>query len=322
MNPFHEAFLQTLLLLAPNLPCSSLTINMGLQSGPDIDQLLRFLSILILAFINEGSSSLSSAFMNEPWSYCVSIPFSLYLKFALELHAHLGICVGIGLPSLVYWGATRSPIDLFWDKLFKFNSEILKSGLVNLVIGLLHLLVSKLIHKIIEWVKDHKIKGKGLLFPSPVISKLESVPFSQHPLLRPVSANDIFLKLLESLFALFFNGNVLLLSWCFSGQEYTYEVGKAISWVSMGSSMFVWIKSLLKLSMPQELAPEEKPQKKVEESENSSSVQSLETNDQAINCSLECWVVSNINVLVDNWIRWRWCWIGDYCFWCFSCRLL
>ncbi|KAJ1400926.1 hypothetical protein SESBI_29225 [Sesbania bispinosa] len=254
---------------------------MGLQ-GPDISKIIHFLSICILAFINEGSSYLSCAFTNGPWSsWGLSIPISLYLKFALELHAHLGLCVGIGLPSLVYWGATRSPIDWYWEAVVKFNIEIMKTGFFNLVIGLLHLLVSKLVHKLIEWIKDHTVKGVS---PWPVISKLESLTISEHPLLRPVSARDVFLKLVEALFAFFCNGNILLLSWCFSGQSYSYEVGKAISWVSLGSSMFVWIKAVLKLLA----MPHTPPEDKVVEKDQNSSIQSMETKDQAVICSPEC----------------------------------
>ncbi|TKY69565.1 hypothetical protein E2542_SST05843 [Spatholobus suberectus] len=255
--------------------------------GPDFDKIVHFLSICILAFINEGSSSLSSAFMNEPWSWGLSIPISLYVKFALEIHTHLGICVGIGVPSLVYWGATRGAIDWYWEAALKFNHEILKTCLFNVVIGLLHLLVSKLAHYIIEWVKDHKVKK--YLSHWPLISKLDLESLSEHPLLRPISVQHLFLKLLELLTVFFYNGNILLLSWCFSGQIYSYEVGKAISWVSLGSSMFVWIKALLKeLGMPQEPPEEKASYKKVVEKNDCSSIRSVETKDQAITCSSEC----------------------------------
>lgn len=261
---------------------------MALQ-GPDFDKIFHFLSICILAFINEGSSSLSSAFMNEPWSWGLSIPISLYVKFALEIHSHLGICVGIGLPSLVYWGATRGAIDWYWEAALKFNHEIFKTCLFNVAIGLLHLLVSKLAHYVIEWIKDHKVKKK--LAHWPFISKLDLEALSQHPLMRPISVKNLFLKLFELLSVFFYNGNILLLSWCFSGQIYSYEVGKAISWVSLGSSMFVWIKALLReLGMEQESLHEEKPCKKVMEENHFSSIQSeeKETKDQAITCSSEC----------------------------------
>lgn len=269
--------------------------NMALQ-GPDFDKIFHFLSICILAFINEGSSSLSSAFMNEPWSWGLSIPISLYVKFALEIHSHLGICVGIGVPSLVYWGATRGAIDWYWQAALKFNHEIFKTCFFNIVIGLLHLLVSKLAHYVIEWVRDHKLK-KGWLFshwPLILISNLDLESLSQHPLMRPISFKTLFLKLFELLTVFFYNGNILLLSWCFSGQIYTYEVGKAISWVSLGSSMFVWIKALLKeLGMQQEPL-EEKPCKKVVESDQCSSIPSVEFKEQAIiTCSSECWGMSN-----------------------------
>ncbi|KAK7309884.1 hypothetical protein RJT34_06977 [Clitoria ternatea] len=251
---------------------------MGLQ-GPDFDKIFHFLSICILAFINEGSSSLSGAFMNEPWSWYLSIPISLYLKFALEVHAHLGICVGIGVPSLVYWGATRGSIDWYWEAALKFNSQILKTGLFNIVIGVLHLLVSKLVHYIIQWIKDHKIKN-GFLSHWPMISSaLES--FDEHPLLRPIPVKHLLVKLFELLTVFFYNGNVMLLSWCFSGQVYSYEVGKAISWVSLGSSMFVWIKALVnELGMPEEPPHQEK--------EKNQCYQSMDTKDQAITCSSEC----------------------------------
>lgn len=234
--------------------------------------------------------------MTEPWSWGLSVPFSLYLKLALDIHAHLGICVGIGIPSLVYWGATRGSIDWYWETVLKFNIEIMKTGLFNLVIGLLHLVVSKVIHHIIEWVKDHTLK-KGLLGLNwPVISKLESstttLTFYEHyPLLRPVSAKDISLKMLEALGAFFYNGNVLLLSWCFSGQIYSSEVGKAISWVSMGSSMLVWIKALLKLMQMPQTPPDhnEKSYKKVDKNQDSSIHYKEGSKDQAITTSsLEC----------------------------------
>ncbi|RDX77444.1 hypothetical protein CR513_42438, partial [Mucuna pruriens] len=259
---------------------------MALQ-GPDFDKIFHFLSICILAFINEGSSYLSSAFMNEPWSWGLSIPISLYVKFALEIHSHLGICVGIGVPSLVYWGATRGAIDWYWQAALKFNHEIFKTCLFNIVIGLLHLLVSKLAHYVIEWVRDHKVK-KGFLSHWLVISNLDLDSLSEHPLLRPISFKNLFLKLFELLTVFFYNGNILLLSWCFSGQIYSHEVGKAISWVSLGSSMFVWIKALLReLGMQQE-PPEEKACKKVVmEKDNCSSIQSVETKDQTIICSSE-----------------------------------
>ncbi|GAU34540.1 hypothetical protein TSUD_219230 [Trifolium subterraneum] len=261
---------------------------MGLQ-GPDISKIIHFLSVCILAFINEGSSSLSSSFMNDPWSMCLSIPISLYFKFALEVHAHFGICVGIGIPSLVYWGATRSPIDWYWETVVKFNVEIMKTGIFNIIIGLLHLLVSKLIHRLIEWIKDRKIKSKVLSFLFPEIdSELESSTFYEHPLLRPVSSQDIILKTVEALISLFFNGNVLLISWCFSGQVYTHEVGKAISWVSLGSSMFVWVKALLKLMKMPQITPEEKVYE-VEKNQNCSIDEKKESKDQElITCSLEC----------------------------------
>lgn len=260
--------------------------NMALQ-GPDFDKIIHFLSICILAFINEGSSSLSSAFMNEPWSWSLSIPISLYVKFALEIHSHLGICVGIGVPSLVYWGATRGAIDWYWQAALKFNHEIFKTCLFNIVIGLLHLLVSKLAHYVIEWVRDHKL-NKGYFSHWPLISKLDFDSLSEHPLLRPISVKYLLLKLVELLTVFFYNGNILLLSWCFSGQVYSYEVGKAISWVSLGSSMFVWIKALLsELGMQQE-PPEEKACKKAEEKDNSSSIQSVDTKAEAVICSSEC----------------------------------
>ncbi|CAJ2648152.1 hypothetical protein L195_g034733 [Trifolium pratense] len=261
---------------------------MGLQ-GPDISKIIHFLSVCILAFINEGSSSLSSSFMNDPWSMCLSVPISLYFKFALEAHAHLGICVGIGIPSLVYWGATRSPIDWYWETVVTFNVEIMKTGIFNIIIGVLHLLVSKLIHHLIEWINDRKIKLKGLSFLFPEKnSELENSTFYEHPLLRPVSSQDIILKSVEALISLFFNGNVLLISWCFSGQVYTHEVGKAISWVGLGSSMFVWVKALLKLMEMPQITPEEKVYK-VEKNQNSSIDEKKESKDQElVTCSLEC----------------------------------
>ncbi|KAG5079801.1 hypothetical protein GLYMA_02G119300v4 [Glycine max] len=263
----------------------------NLQGGPDFDKIFHFLSICILAFINEGSSSLSSAFMNEPWSWGISIPISLYVKFALEIHTHLGICVGVGVPSLVYWGATRGAIDWYWEAALKFNHEIFKTCLFNVVIGLLHLLVSKLAHYIIEWVRDHKpMNNKGLLSHLLVLANLDLEALSKHPLLRPISFKTLFLKLIELLVVFFYNGNILLLSWCFSGQVYSYEVGKAISWVSLGSSMFVWIKSLVReLGGTQQEPLEEKPCMKVAEEDNCSPIQSVETkDDQALICSSEC----------------------------------
>lgn len=252
---------------------------MGLQ-GPDIEKIIHFLSICILAFINEGSSSLSSNFTNEPWSWGLSIPISLYFKFALEVHAHLGICVGIGIPSLVYWGATRCPIDWYWETVLKFNVEIMKTGFFNIVIGLLHLVVSKLIHHLMEWINDRKVKGSL----SMISSELEFDPtFYEKPLLRPISSQDILVQLLKALVSLFLNGNVLLLSWCFSGQSYSYGVGKAISWVSLGSSMFVWINALVKLS---KMPPEEK---KAYKNQNSSMHDKKGSKDQeVIKCSPEC----------------------------------
>ena len=79
--------------------------------------------------------------------------------------------------------------------------------------------------------------------------------------------------------------------WCFSGQVYSYEVGKAISWVSLGSSMFVWIKSLLRELGTQQEPLEEKPCMKEVKKDNCSSIQSVETkddHDQALICSPEC----------------------------------
>jgi len=261
---------------------------MGFQ-GPDIEKFIHFLSICILAFMNEGSSSLSSSFVNEQWSWGLSIPLSLYFKFALECHAHFGIFVGIGVPSLVYWGATRSPLDWYWETVIKFNVEILKTGFFNIVIGLLHLVVSKLINRLIEWIHDRKIKLKGLDFLFPMTnSELENSTFYEPPLLRPVSSQDIVLKLVEALISLFFNGNVLLLSWCFSGQIYTHDVGKAISWVSLGSSMFVWIKALLKLMKMPQIPPEEKAHK-IDKNQNCSIDDKKESKDQElVTCSLEC----------------------------------
>ncbi|KAK7407434.1 hypothetical protein VNO78_09353 [Psophocarpus tetragonolobus] len=263
---------------------------MAMQGGPDFDKIFHFLSICILAFINEGSSSLTSAFMNEPWSWGLSVPISLYVKFALEIHAHLGICVGIGVPSLVYWGATRGAIDWYWEAALKFNHEILKTCLFNIIIGLLHWGVSKLAHYIIEWVKDHKL-NKGYLPYWLEIANLDLESLSQNPLLRPISLKHLFLKLIELLVVFLYNGNILLLSWCFSGQLYSYEVGKAISWVSLGSSMFVWIKALLReLGMRQEPL-EENPCKKVVENDNCSSIQSVEISkddQKAIIGSSEC----------------------------------
>ncbi|CAI8588083.1 unnamed protein product [Vicia faba] len=197
---------------------------MGLQ-GPDIEKIVHFLSICILAFINEGSSSLSSNFINSQWSWGLSIPISLYFKFALEFHAHLGICVGIGVPSLVYWGVTRAPIDWYLGTVIHFNVEIMKTGLFNIVIGLLHLFVSKLIHRLIEWINDRKIKVKRLSFLFPAMNyENEKSNFSGPSLIGPFTTNEILIKLVEALVSLFFNGNVLLLSWCFSGQIYTHEV--------------------------------------------------------------------------------------------------
>ena len=243
--------------------------------GPDIAKIFHFLSVCILAFINEGTSTLSTAFTEEPWSWGLSVPISLYLKFALELHSHLGICVGVGLPSLVYWGATRGSIDWYWEAALKFNVEFMKTGMFNLVIALLHFVVSKLVHYIIEWIKDHRMNKGSSNWP--VISKLESPTICDHPLLRPVSGTDIFLKTLELIVVYFYNGNIMLLSWCFSGQLYSYEVGKAISWVSLGSSLFVWIKAFLKqFEMPQE-ATEEKAYKV--EKDQHCSIQSMESKD-------------------------------------------
>ena len=90
------------------------------------------------------------------------------------------------------------------------------------MIGLLHLLVSKLAHYIIEWVRDHKLMNKGLLSHLLVVANLDLEALSQHPLLRPISFKTLFLKLIELLVVFFYNGNILLLSWCFSGQVYSY----------------------------------------------------------------------------------------------------
>ncbi|KAL5100064.1 hypothetical protein RYX36_004391 [Vicia faba] len=262
---------------------------MGLQ-GPDIEKIVHFLSICILAFINEGSSSLSSNFINSQWSWGLSIPISLYFKFALEFHAHLGICVGIGVPSLVYWGVTRAPIDWYWGTVIHFNVEIMKTGLFNIVIGLLHLFVSKLIHRLIEWINDRKIKVKRLSFLFPAMNyENEKSNFSGPSLIGPFTTNEILIKLVEALVSLFFNGNVLLLSWCFSGQIYTHEVGKAISWVSLGSSMFVWIKAILKNpKMPQVTTSDEKVYK-VEKNQICSIDDKKGSKDQElVICSLEC----------------------------------
>ncbi|MED6109881.1 hypothetical protein PIB30_037630 [Stylosanthes scabra] len=261
--------------------------NYNVMRGPDISKILHFLSICILAFINEGTSTLSCAFTEEPWSWGLSVPVSLYLKFALELHSHLGICVGIGLPSLVYWGATRNSIDWYWDAVLKFNVEIMKTGMCNLIIGLLHLLVSKLVHYIIEWVHDHKLKKRLSSSPLPcsciltsMITKFESSAFCEYALLlSSVSVKNIIFKLIELIIIFFYNGNILLLSWCFSGQLYSYEVGKAISWVSMGSSMFVWIKALLKLFHVESM----------EENDPNFAIQSMEEESKGQStCSPEC----------------------------------
>ncbi|KAL1317567.1 hypothetical protein HN51_069729 [Arachis hypogaea] len=264
---------------------------MSNMHGPDISKILHFLSICILAFINEGTSTLSCAFTEEPWSWGLSVPVSLYLKFALEIHSHLGICVGIGLPSLVYWGATRNNIDWYWDAVLKFNIEIMKTGMCNLIIGLLHLLVSKLVHYIIEWVHDHKLnKGSSpcsCILPV-MISKLESSAFCEYALLlSSVSVKNIIFKLFELIIIFFYNGNILLLSWCFSGQLYSYEVGKAISWVSMGSSMFVWIKALLKLFHVHEEAIIAEKIYKLEKDPNFS-IQSMEESKDHSTRSPEC----------------------------------
>ncbi|MCH95595.1 hypothetical protein A2U01_0016575, partial [Trifolium medium] len=71
-------------------------------------------------------------------------------------------------------------------------------------------------------------------------------------------------------------------------QVYTHEVGKAISWVSLGSSMVVWIKALLKLMKMPQITPEEKVYK-VEKNQNCSIDEKKESKDQElITCSLEC----------------------------------
>ena len=152
--------------------------------------------------------------------------------------------------------------------------------------------MSKLAHYIIEWVRDHKpMNNKGLLSHLLVLANLDLEALSKHPLLRPISFKTLFLKLIELLVVFFYNGNILLLSWCFSGQVYSYEVGKAISWVSLGSSMFVWIKSLLRELGTQQEPLEEKPCMKEVKKDNCSSIQSVETkddHDQALICSPEC----------------------------------
>ncbi|KAI4314073.1 hypothetical protein L6164_027014 [Bauhinia variegata] len=242
----------------------------------DIDKLLQFLPISILAFINEGSSFLSEAFMDEPWSWGLTVPISLYVKFALDLHAHLGICVGVGLPSLVYWGVSREPIDWYWDAVLDFNTDFLKTGAFNFISGLVYWLILKLIRHFRDKMKENK-----LLSNSPVVSKfLEATEaFTEHPLLRPIEGKQFLLKLLEMACVFFYNGNVMLLSWGFSGQNYSSDVGNAISWVSLGSALFVWMKGILKeLESPPPLL-EQKPCK---EEKNQGSDEGVEAIERAI----------------------------------------
>ncbi|KAK4263598.1 hypothetical protein QN277_028988 [Acacia crassicarpa] len=211
----------------------------------DFDKLLQFLHIAILVFLNQGSSGFSNAFTQEPWSWGLSLPISLFFKFALEIHAHLGLCVGIGLPSLVYWGITRSSIDWYSDTVLDFNLDFLKSCLTNLVIGFVHWLIMKLLHKFHEWVKQNKVFSGYW----PVLSKLEKfTDIFEHPMIIPsVSGKQIFVQVLEMFSVFFYNGNVMLLSWGFSGNAYDSEIGKAINWVSLGSALHVWMKACLKV---------------------------------------------------------------------------
>ncbi|KAF7827964.1 hypothetical protein G2W53_019128 [Senna tora] len=219
---------------------------MSQTKSNDIDKLLQFLHICILVFLNQGSSSFSDAFMEEPWSWGLILPISLYFKFALELHAHLGLCVGIGLPSLIYWALTRSPMDWYLDIVLDFNIDFLKTGLFNLITGLAHWLVLKLLHKFHKKVKENK-KSLSHSWPK-ILSKFEeSFDLLDHPMLRPVDGKEIFMELLEILSVFFYNGNVMLLCWGFSGNNYSSEVGRAISWVSLGSSLHVWMKACLKV---------------------------------------------------------------------------
>lgn len=218
---------------------------MSPTKNSDFDKLLQFLHIAILVFLNQGSSCFSNSFTNEPWSWGLSLPISLYFKFALEIHAHLGLCVGIGLPSLAYWGITRSSIDWYSDTVLDFNLQFLKSCVLNIVIGVAHWLIMKLLHKFHEWVKQHKLLSTYW----PILSKFEkSTDIFEHPLIIPsVSGYQIFVQVLEMLSVYFYNGNVMLLSWGFSGNAYDSEIGRAISWVSLGSALHVWMKACLKV---------------------------------------------------------------------------
>lgn len=248
----------------------------------DIDKLLQFLHMAILVFLNQGSSSFSDAFMEEPWSWALTLPISLYFKFALELHAHLGLCLGIFLPSLVYWGLTRNSMDWYTEIVLDFNLEFLKTWFFNLVIGLAHWLILKLLHKFHDWNVKKQNTGVSI-FPHcwpRFLSKLEeSFDLLNHPLLRPIDGKQIFLQLLELLCVFFYNGNVMLLCWGFSGNDYSSEIGNAISWVSLGSALHVWMKACLKvLEVKAEKTVDEKETTQIEKEkgEEFSSVESKE----------------------------------------------